>query len=263
MREITHRTRVFIRTVWLVALFLGLAHPWARADQKSYLFQKGNEFYQKGKYTEAAKAYEEILRMGYGSPEVYYNLGNAYYKQHKIGLAVLNYNRALRLSPRDEDIRHNLSLVNLHVVDRIPTIPELFYVRYFRQFQNLFGMGALLAIALGLYILLIVTLIAVLLIRQLRLRRFLKRLAWGIGVLFVLFTFTLAAKAWSETHTVEAVVLVPKVDVRSAPSASGTIIFSLHEGVKVKVEQKNNRWLEIRLSDGKEGWLPQSAVGII
>ncbi len=235
----------------------------ARADQKSYLFQKGNELYQKGKYPEAAQAYEEILKMGYASPEVYYNLGNAYYKQHKIGLAVLNYNRALRLAPRDEDIRHNLALVNLHVVDRIPAIPELFYVRYFRAFQNLFGMNTWVALTLIFYILFILALILAFLIRRAGWRRFFRKTAWAVGILFVVVAFTLGTKAWSRTHNVEGVILVPKVDVRSAPGQSGTIIFSLHEGVKVKVEQKNNNYLEIRLPDGKEGWLPQESLGII
>ncbi len=235
----------------------------AQADQKSYLFEKGNELYQKGKYPEAARAYEEILKMGYASPEVYYNLGNAYYKQHKIGLAVLNYNRALRLAPLDEDIRHNLALVNLHVVDRIPAIPELFYVRYFREFQNLFGMNTWVVLTLIFYILFILALIFTFLIRRAGWRRFFRKAAWAFGIVFLVTALTLGTKAWSRTHNVEGVVLVPKVDVRSAPAQSGTIIFSLHEGVKVKVEQKNNGWLEIRLADGKEGWLPQNALGII
>jgi hypothetical protein len=249
--------------LFLVEMVLLLSQTRVQADQKSYLFQKGNELYQKGKYAEAARAYEEILKMGYASPEVYYNLGNAYYKQHKIGLAVLNYNRALRLAPRDEDIRHNLDLVNLHVVDRIPAIPELFYTRYFRDFQNLFGMNTWVALTLIFYILLVASLIVAFLLRKAPVQRFFRRAAWFFGVIFLISAFTLGAKTWSHTHNVEGVVLVPKVDVRSAPTDSGTIIFSLHEGVKVKVEQTNNGWLEIRLADGKEGWLPGKALGII
>ncbi len=233
------------------------------ADQKSYLFQKGNEAYQKGKYEEAISDYQQILKMGYESPELYYNLGNSYYKMHKIGPAVLYYNRALKLAPRDEDVRHNLELVNLRVVDRIPSIPELFYIRYFKSFQNIFGTAALFWITAIFYVLTVLFIVLALLVRKQGFRKLSRQLAWALGIVFVVFAFTLGTKAWVQAHTAEAVVLAPKVDVKSAPAKDGTLVFSLHEGVKVRIEQKTNGWFEIKLADGKEGWLPAKAVGII
>ncbi|NOY76346.1 MAG: tetratricopeptide repeat protein [Calditrichaeota bacterium] len=256
MRQFS-RTSIFV--LWIIFGITSLLH----ADQKIYLYQKGNEAYQKGQYAEAVSDYQQILKMGYESPELYYNLGNAYYKLHKIGLSVLYYNRALKLAPRDEDIRHNLELVNLRVVDRIPSIPELFYIRYFKSFQNLFGTGTLFWITVVFYVLMILFLVLALLVRNHSLRKVARRLAWALGILFVVFAFTLSTKVWAQTHTVEAVVLVPKVDVKSAPSQDGTLVFSLHEGVKVRVEQKANGWFEIKLADGKEGWLPAKTVGTI
>ena len=62
---------------------------------------------------------------------------------------------------------------------------------------------------------------------------------------------------------VEAIVMSPQVDVLSAPSESGTQIFSIHEGLKVKITNTRNEWLEIRLPDGKEGWLLVKEVEVI
>ena len=249
-------------TIFILMLILGLASL-LYADQKSYLFQKGNEAYQKGNYEEAVSSYKQILKMGYESPELYYNLGNSYYKLHKIGPAVLYYNRALKMNPRDEDIRHNLDLVNLRVVDRIPSIPELFYIRYFKSFQDLFSTQTLFWISIIFYALTILFIVLALLVRNRSFRLLSHRMAWGVGIVFLIFAFTLGTKVWAQTHTVEAIVLTPKVDVKSAPAKDGTLVFSLHEGVKVRIEQKTNGWFEIKLADGKEGWLPARAVGII
>ena len=59
----------------------------------------------------------------------------------------------------------------------------------------------------------------------------------------------------------EAIVLAPSVTVRSTPSESGTSLFILHEGRKVEIKDNSMReWKEIRLEDGKVGWVPASAI---
>ena len=56
----------------------------------------------------------------------------------------------------------------------------------------------------------------------------------------------------------------PSVTVRSTPSDSGTSLFILHEGHKVDVKDNSMKdWKEIRLEDGKVGWIPASAIEII
>ena len=58
----------------------------------------------------------------------------------------------------------------------------------------------------------------------------------------------------------EAVILADKVDVRSSPNESGTEVFTLHEGVKVKIEDKSLTWIKIRLPDGKIGWVNENVI---
>lgn len=61
-----------------------------------------------------------------------------------------------------------------------------------------------------------------------------------------------------------AIVLVPSVTVRSTPSESGTSLFILHEGSKVELKDNSMReWKEIRLEDGKVGWVPTSSIEVI
>lgn len=66
------------------------------------------------------------------------------------------------------------------------------------------------------------------------------------------------------TERKDAIILSPSVTVRSTPSESGTSLFILHEGRKVEIKDNSMReWKEIRLEDGKVGWVPTSTVEVI
>jgi SH3-like domain-containing protein len=48
--------------------------------------------------------------------------------------------------------------------------------------------------------------------------------------------------------------------VESSPDESGTDLFLIHEGTKVNVKESVGEWTRIKLSDGKEGWVPTSSI---
>ena len=54
------------------------------AQEADSLLVKANKLYTEGRYQDAIDTYENILKLGYESPELYYNLGNTYYKQNVI-----------------------------------------------------------------------------------------------------------------------------------------------------------------------------------
>lgn len=51
--------------------------------------------------------------------------------------------------------------------------------------------------------------------------------------------------------------------VFAEPSEDTTELFVIHEGTRVKVERKSSNWLEIKLIDGKTGWVTQKNLEII
>ncbi len=63
--------------------------------------------------------------------------------------------------------------------------------------------------------------------------------------------------------TVEAVVLQKSVTVLSEPQAAATEVFTLHEGVKVRIIDQSGAYVRLRLADGKDGWAPAGALEII
>ena len=246
-----------------LVLTLLFFHESILADQQELLFDQGNQSYQNGNYETALKSYEEILQMGLATAELYYNLGNTYFKLGQNSNAILNYERALRLQPNDEDIQYNLQIVNLTVVDKIPQIPELFHTKYFKQFRSLFSIRTLTIILIIFYLLFFIVLISWLVSEKRKLRIIFKYAVFTLLVLLVIFSFTFISKIMYLQKNIEAIVMSSQVDVLSAPNEAGTQIFSIHEGLKVKITNTRNDWYEIRLPDGKEGWLQVKEVKVI
>lgn len=247
----------------IIFLLIFLLNGAVRADHRQHLFEQGNQAYQKKDYAGAVKYYGEILQTGYENADLYYNLGNSYYKMGQIAKAILNYEKALRLRPNDEDIRFNLQIANLSVMDKIPRLPELFYVTYFNRFRSLFSLRALTIITLLLYFLFFTFLIFWRLAKKRKLRLLSRAVSLSLLLLLVVFSYTFVSKIRYLQRNVDAIVMSPQVDVRSAPSEDGTEIFTIHEGLKVKITNTSGGWYEIRLPDGKEGWLQVKDVEVI
>ena len=55
-----------------------------------------------------------------------------------------------------------------------------------------------------------------------------------------------------------AIITTPSVTVKGAPDKSGTSLFLIHEGLKVKVVGELGDWYNIRLTDGNEGWIAKA-----
>ena len=52
--------------------------------------------------------------------------------------------------------------------------------------------------------------------------------------------------------------------MKSTPSKNGTDLFILHEGTKVEITDSSMKdWKEIRIADGKEGWIEASKIELI
>ena len=61
----------------------------------------------------------------------------------------------------------------------------------------------------------------------------------------------------------EGVVLADKVDVVSGPAADNPVLFSIHEGLKIRIENDLESWLHISLENGWNGWVRKEALGEI
>ncbi|MBP1657226.1 MAG: hypothetical protein H6Q31_1827 [Bacteroidetes bacterium] len=237
---------------------VGIALLWASAllaQTPGQKYQQGNALYQQGRYPEAAAAYEEIIRGGYTGGEVTFNLANAYYKQGNMGKAILNYERALRFLPADDDVRHNLQLANLQIVDKIEPAPRLFLWDIWDDIKGAFSLDGITWLCYLLFLIVLAALTAVILARTYALRKAGLLSAIVSGVMFLLSVSILIGKATDANRADEAIVTTAIVTVKNSPDRQSSDAFVLHAGVKVRITESIGEWVRIRLADGKVGWV--------
>lgn len=220
--------------------------------------------YAEADYTRAAQLYEQLLQTQGESSVVYYNLGNSYFKTGDLARAILNYERALLLNPAGGDIRFNLELARSKTVDKITPLSELFFVTWAKDFANLSSSNGWARIAVGSFLLLILSLAAYIFGRK----RSVRKAAFFLALLFLVVCVVANLSAGYQKNLREsgrsAIVMLPSVTVKSTPDQSGTDLFVLHEGCKVEIKDNSMReWKEIRLEDGNVGWLPANAIETI
>jgi tetratricopeptide (TPR) repeat protein len=247
------------KSVASIALLLMLLPMAANAATKA----EADSAYVNGNYQEAIKIYESLLKQG-ESAELYYNLGNAYYRTENITRAVLNYERALLLSPGDGDIRFNLQIARSKTIDKIVPESEMFFVTWYRSLVNIMsvdGWGRMALVSLALVIVLF-------LVYLFSARVWVQKVGFfGGGILLVVFVFS-NFFAWQQRQQLlnreGAIVVAPSVTVKSTPAQNGTDLFILHEGTKVVITDGSMKsWREIRLADGKKGWIESKKIELI
>ena len=220
----------------------------------------GNKYYTEDRFEDAINTYENIVSLGYEAPELYFNLGNAYFKSHKITYAILNYERAKLLDPRNEDINYNLEIASSFVVDKMETVPDFFILQWHKSLVNMFSGDTWAIISIVSFILLLLFLSVYLYTRTYGI----KKLSFWINVLLLYLTVSSFVFSMNHRkgvlHPGTALILTPSITVESSPDESGTDLFLIHEGTKVNVKESVGEWTRIKLSDGKEGWVPTSSI---
>ena len=246
------------KTAVVVALLMMLpmgAHAATKAEADSA--------YLRGEYQQAIKDYENLLKKG-ASADIYYNLGNAYYRTENITQAVLNYERALLLSPGDRDIRFNLQLARSKTIDKIVPESEMFFITWYHSLVNLMSVDGWARTAILSLSLVIVLSLLYLFSERIWLRKV--GFFGGIVMLLVFLLGNLFASQQKQNLQFRkgAIVIATSVAVKSTPAKNGTDLFILHEGTKVNITDGSMKdWKEIRLADGKEGWIESKKIEMI
>ena len=214
-------------------------------------------------YQQAAHSYEALLKQGVSS-DLYYNLGNCYYRMDDMTRAVLNYERALLLSPGDRDVRLNLQMARSKTIDKIVPESEMFFVTWYHSLVNLMSVDGWARMAL-------ISLVAAIILALAYLfsdRIWLRKLGFFAGLLFLVVFALSNLFAYQQkqalVHRSGAIIIRSAVNVKSTPAQNGTDLFILHEGTKVNITDDSMKdWREIRVADGKEGWLPTKDLEVI
>lgn len=220
--------------------------------------------YAKEDFQTAARLYTQLLDSCGSSAQLFYNLGNCYYRQDSIARAILCYERARLLDPSDDDIRMNLEMARAKTVDRVMPASEMFFASLFHRLVLSMSLQTWAWLGILTFILMLAALAAYIFLPTLTG----KKVGFTVAVVSLLFCLFANIAAYQQLHKLEdrdnAVIMSSSVVVKSTPSQSGTDLFILHEGTRVEiVDDTMKEWVEIVMSDGKEGWIQRADIEVI
>jgi len=266
--------KIFVTIIFTFVFILGESDTQAQkpaADESKLtggshpdiLFAKANQSYLNDRFSEAADYYEQILKAGFESPSVYYNLGNAYFRIGQIGRAILNYERALKLDPDDDDIFYNIKFAQTQTADKVESLPGLFIFGWWDNLLSLFPLTIWIVLFFIFYYLFVACAGFYLIPQNLLSPKF--SYVAGIIVLLISILMLLISSAKAQKHSSDdyGIIISQSVSVKSSPDENSPDSFLVHEGLKVKIEDSFKNWLRIKLADGNDGWLPKKSVVVI
>jgi tetratricopeptide (TPR) repeat protein len=242
----------------LLLLILSTLESFALSTEQQW--QAANTFYHQKQYDSAATHYELLARSKPQNASLYFNLGNTYYKLNNIGLAVLNYERALRIDEGYKEAKENLALSHARTSNNISGSQEIFFVSWWHNISSpnnhsMWAMLSLLSFLVGILLFIVRKYFAYSL-------KFGSQVNGFIFFACVLFMVPAYSSAQQFSNSDEAIVLVKDAPLMNAELKNKAASL-LPEGTKVTVLTEKGSMTEIRLADGRQGWIDNKLISKI
>ena len=261
-----HKKTASVVAPLLVALMLtgtGMSAVQA-AEYPDSLWNAGVNAYSSGQWNEAVEAWSSLLDLGIENAPLYYNLGNAWYKENDMAHAILCYERALKIDPSYSDAAYNLEFARAGIQDKIVEVPAFFLTRWVESLGHLVSSNVWVAIAF-IFLVLCAGMVLMFLLARSSAASKAGFITAIVSLVLSVSAFALAGVQKADYNRADsAVVMSPVCSVRSAPSGTNAKdLFVLHEGTKVEIVDRVGEWINIELSDGRQGWMLSSDIEII
>lgn len=224
--------------------------------------EEANGAYQEGDYAAAIAGYEALVRGGAEGADLYYNLGNAYFRAGKLGYAIYNYERALIASPGMEDAVYNIGVARRMVAARVGVRADNARSQSWTvQILTRLSTPQLFVLILILDGLVFGLLVALRFLATGPLRTALAVIAGFSGAALGLAALLVLGQLVFLREVDAAIVLPDTVAMREGADLSRAEKGELYAGVRVRIVERKDGWVKVRLANGGEGWLPVSAIG--
>ncbi len=221
------------------------------------VYLNGVNAYRQGHYQEAARTFEQVAQTPIRNPGLFYNIGNAHLKAGDIGRAILWYERARLMAPNDPDLRFNLANAVSRVKDRQETGANLLDVIFF--WDNLISLKVLQIVCICLSVVFFTWAG----IRAWTGKKTLSGTGMAILALFLMVCCITGIGMAKQRNRSYAVIVADQADVRAGTLENAALLFTLHAGTKVRVDEKKDQYLKIVFSKDKIGWVLRDRAEII
>lgn len=211
-------------------------------------------------FRQAERLFSRVAEDGAANPQLFTNLGNAALQAEHLGNAVLAYRRALAIDPSYPRAVQNLEYARTLLPEWVPK-PEagglldsfFFWHRTLARSDRDFG-AAFAFVAVGLLV-----------AGAIRFRQPALRNAAAVPALVWLVLIASVAADYRAGAFEEAVVTADETVARAADSAlaASTLPAPLPGGVEVRILERRSPWLRVRLANGRDAWVAESALTLV
>ena len=243
------------KNIIILILLLFSVNGYANQDLQS-IKAEADSAYVDENYDRAVELYLQLAQENAKDAHLCYNLGCAYYRLDSIAKSILWFERAALIEPDDDEITYNLDMVRTKTIDRFIPLHEMFFARVYRSVVNTFSSYKWACLGISFFVIFLFALGLYLFTSRMVLRK----TGFFSAVLFVVLTIMANVFAYQQLKYAESsmkgVIMDTSVTVKSTPSESGNDLFVIHEGTCVEIQDDSMKeWAQVRLSDGKMGWI--------
>jgi len=238
---------------WTI-LLLSFAALHARADG-NVMFEQANALYHSKNYDSAAKLYTQLIQNGFGSDDLYYNMGNAFYRSGKIGWAIWSYKKSIA-HQCTQNALDNYRLAKRQIKNPLLEQDEIFFISWWRSFYSLFSVNAWAILAFVFFSICLFTLYW----RLIRKKRLPAWVTYLFFAQFLLCIFLMFIQYHNSIQHYKAVV----VESTFFESAHSSETERIPEGSEIRMldnePDSNSTKVFVQLSDLREGYIAKKTL---
>lgn len=222
----------------------------------------GNSFLQKGKFEDAIREYERLVNEDYVGFELFYNLGSAYEMKGDKFNALLNFEKALLVKPASKIAIQRVNNINAGLPDHPPVFDQSGILLFFNRIQYGLSIDTWAILSIVFMLFLPVTIFSVYKFPSLKF----KKLLFSLNLVWFILSGLCVLMARNGYHhrymNIRGLVNKETITVKSLPEENAAIVFNLHHGTSVEVEDSSNHMYFIRFAN-QEGWIAKSDINRI
>lgn len=247
------------KTLYIIVLLFATFSASA-AGNIDTLLSRAEMYYTQKQYDSALVLYMQVYDQNLHSADLFYNIGNTCFKSDDLAQSILWYERALLVNPKHHEARVNLEFANARQIDKVEVLPTGIVAQFFQKIHHYFSYSAWAVWSLVFLTLFLIGLVGFLFAQTVGM----KKLSFGVGIFslmvaIVCFTCATANKNAIENNN-EAIITEPTITIKTEPNTTSADLVTVHEGLKVQFLKTYGEWANVRLLDGKEGWIRKDRV---
>lgn len=229
------------------------------------IFDKGNEQFQSGNYTDALGAYRQLVNNEHISGSLFLNMGLSYIQLDSLGKAKFYLLKASRFDESRERAQRALEYVESNLSYQSAVLPKLPWEKTIDWIQNTTDAGTLLVWGIIFFNIGILTYVSTWFVESFP--QLLKPGSWTaavIGLLIISLSFYIQ---YVDSRYSKAVMVHRQTDVTEQPDSDAAVINQAYEGYTFTVDHFRSRsspgWSYVRMSNGMFGWIPSSEIMVL